>query len=400
MFFIEGWDDLPIGSKRLIIYYTVSSIPYVANILFPLYLFVLGWEIILVGLLYSLAYLSSIIGSIIVGHLFDRGFQPKIAMFIIDFVAFISMIIYCLADSVWAIYLTTLVSNFVDPLTTAYQTMEKELYPEDKMELVFSFHMALPNISQILGFVFFGALLYFNPGLSGFRLVFLIAALLYLLSAVYILIYLPSSKPVQFSFEVIFRIPRDFYAYFVAELLIIFAYSIVPQFLLFNYIYNVWGFSATAVIIMTIPANISGYVGSVIAEKTKNTRLGLLISTVGLALIHIAYYFTVYATEALIIFVATLLFTFISYLFHTIWFVYHRSQIYRRIPDSAKGTIFGTISSARLVVFTATPFIASYITQKTNPLTCFLIAGLVFLLDTAIYAVITKGNRSADNLQE
>jgi len=84
---IDEWRKLPINARRLIIYYSISTIPLVGDIFLPLYLYTRGWELIEVGFLLSFGFVMEIVGSILIGYLFDKGFQPKIAMFIIDFVS-------------------------------------------------------------------------------------------------------------------------------------------------------------------------------------------------------------------------------------------------------------------------------------------------------------------------
>ncbi len=91
---IEKRKRIPPNARNLIIYYGISSVPIAADILFPIYLFILNWKIIEIGILYSVGYLFSIVGGIIIGYLFDKGLQPKYAMMIVDFFAFLTMMLY------------------------------------------------------------------------------------------------------------------------------------------------------------------------------------------------------------------------------------------------------------------------------------------------------------------
>ncbi|MHA1617341.1 MAG: MFS transporter [Candidatus Njordarchaeales archaeon] len=389
---IEDWKKLPIGAKRLITYYSISTIPLVGDIFLPIYLYTRGWELIEVGFLLSFGFIMEIVGSFVIGYLFDKGFQPKIAMFIIDFASGIIHIIYAIAGEPELIYLGYSLWGFLAPLTVAYQTIEKEVYPETSYEAAFSLHMALPNATQLIGIIAYGYFLtYIAPRLTGFRIFYFSTASLYFITSIYILARIPRTKErTVVSGLTISRISKDLLPFFVAEILIIFGYQIAPQFIYMNYVFNIAGFNIFMISLTLILANIAGVVGGAItSEKAGRRELlfpAIMVSASSYALMYLAKFFH----KILQVFVFSCLHVFVSYLAHTVWFVYHRSLLYERVPQEHKGKIFGTLSSMRNLIFAITPIVSAQIATLIDPLSNFLIAAIIILIAAVPYIFVIR----------
>ena len=394
---IESWRKLPVEAKRLITYYSASVIPLIGDIFLPLYLYARGWSLISVGFLISLGFVVEMGGSLVIGYLFDKGFQPKIAMFIIDFASGISHILYGIAEKPQIIYATYAMQNFLGPLSVAYQTIEKEFYPETNYEETFSLHMALPNATQLIGMITFGYYLtYMEPGLIGFRTFYLCTASLYFLTSLYILVRIPRTKERTIVRGPTFaKISKDLAPLFIAELLIILGYQIAPEFIYIDYVYNIAGFNVFMISLTLGLANIAGVIGGVITSKETGRRrflfLGILVGSISYALLYLAKLFQ----NMLQIFILSCLHVFISYLGHTIWFIYHRSIFYERVPQEHKGKIFGTLSSMRSIIYMVTPIISAQIATIIDPLSNFLVAAIIISLAAIPYVfVMSSGERA------
>ena len=391
---IDEWRKLPINARRLIIYYSISTIPLVGDIFLPLYLYTRGWELIEVGFLLSFGFVMEIVGSILIGYLFDKGFQPKIAMFIIDFVSGVIHLIYAVAEQPKQIYLAYSIWGFLAPLSVAYQTIEKEVYPETSYDVTFSLHMAFPNATQLIGIIVFGYYLtYANPGLTGFRTFYFSTASLYFITSLYILAKIPRTKErTTISGFTISRISRDLLPLFISEILIIFGYQIAPQFIYMNYVFNIARFNIFMISLTLTLANIAGVIGGVITSKKAGKREFLFPAIITSAFSYTLLYLAKFFQRIFQVFILSCLHVFLSYLAHTIWFVYHRSLFYERVPQEHKGKIFGTLSSMRIIIYTITPIISAQIATSIDPLSNFLIATMIILTATIPYTFVISVN--------
>ncbi len=390
---LSGFMELPSGAKRLILYYTLMSVPVVIEILFPIYLFMRGWELVSIGLLYSVASFSSVVGSYIVGRLFDEGIPPKYAMAIVDFTYGIIFFMFSIATDPYTVSLLMIALSFVDPLMSSYQTIEKDLYPSEMLEESFVYHMLLPNASQIIGFIGVGYFLTsIVSGVQGFILLFKFFSAVYFASSMFILIAIPETKPHKFAKLSVSSLPRELLLLAFAELLILFAYSLSSGFILLNFFYNVESMNVFLICLSLIPANVAGVIGSLLESKLGVNLRNISIS---LALIGASYFGlglidTVPLGILKLTLIATLIFA--SYLFHTIWFINHRTLFYRFTPSEVRGQIFGGLSSLRQLLNILSPIVASLIATQSVKLNFWITSILIILSIFPYYKTIKRTN--------
>ncbi len=391
----KSWHDLPRNARILIIYYTLSSIPIIADIFLPIYLFILGWKLVEIGILISYSFIVSIIGSVVFGRILDLGFQPKWAMFFIDASATILYLIYAFAPRVDYIYLGLSLYSFLDPLSVAYQTVEKAFYPEEQYETSFSYHMSLPNASQLFAMLLTGfALTYVYGGVNGFRLLFISCALIMSISCIYILLMIPRTKKARVNFPFSLSITKSLIPVIFAELIIYLGYSISPEFIYLNFVYNVAQLNLFLISITLALANIAGILGSYLTTGRNANLRYLSIAIIFSAISYSLPYFSKFINNNFQVFLLSCLFTFSSYTAHTVWFIYHRTILYKRVPQEYKGTVFGFIFSGRYFIYIISPVLSALIASSIDPLANFLISSIIILASMPFYFYVFKSDNN------
>ena len=391
---LKSFFRLPTGARRLIFYYSLSSIPLVAEILLPIYFFMLNWSLIEIGVLYTVAGIGNIVGSVLIGHLFDRGLQPKWAMATIDFVSGFAVLALIFARNPFDASLILFIEYVFYSFSSSYQTLEREVYPESELESAFSYHMSLPNASQIAGFLFVGYYLTFiDSSVRGFHFILAWSSILYFSSATYVLVFLPRTKKHRFEGLTFSRIPKKLMGFALAELIMILAYSIVPEFIFLNIVFNLTTFTVLEICLTRIPADVAGVVGAILATKFDSNLKGILSSIPLIALSHILVYTLILDLTHFIALTIVALFTFISYCFHTVWFVHHRSVFYRDTPEDIKGTIFGAMTSSRIIISMISVPIATAIALY-DPFANFIVAGIIMFSVMPIYMLSIRSEQS------
>ena len=385
---LNNWKRLPRSARNLIIYYSISSMYLVGDIFEPIYLFILGWSLIYLGVLYTYSYVIGILGSIIIGKLFDKGFQPKWAMLIFELSSIFFYSVYAFYPRIELVFLAHGITMFLSPLSVSYQTMEKELYPEEIYESAFAIHMALPNATQLVSIISAGFFLtYIMPNTLGFKILYIACTILSIISSLFILLGIPKIKKVKASGLKFSKISRKILPLVAAELIILFGYSISPQFIYLNYVYNIAGMNLFLISITIAFANLAGIIGSLIAERGESSFRNITIAIISISVSYSLMYTAKFVHSTIQIFILSSIFAFTSYISDTIWFIYHRTALYERVPKEIKGTVFGVMSSLRMLVFMVTPIISALIASRIDPLATFILSSIIIITSIPLYAI-------------
>ena len=395
---LRDWSELPIGAKKLIIYYSISSIPLSIYVFFPIYMYLLGFSLELVGLLFTIYYLLMALSKYIVGKLLDIKISPKICIIVIDSLAVIEYIIYSLASAPVHFIIAFVLDCIASPFFVAYRTIEKDLYPSDKLEIAYRHHMFWPYISQLFSIIIMGIYLWIlNDPLSGMRQLFQFNAILHSLIVLYVIRHIPdTSEKVLLKTEKkrssakIFRGPLLFLS--IAEIVIITGYFITPSFIFLNYLFNVLGF--TIITITFIEAFDTGFRGlaSILHKRIeKHKKLSILmISLVISSLAGILIFITQYVRSHLLLLVLIVVSLIFLGLGESLWWIQHEAIFLKYVPEDRRGEVFGTISSIRSIINILTPMVSAYIASKIHPLAPFLLYAILLLSSIPIYTISLK----------
>ena len=66
------WSEIPVDARRYIIYHTIVSPLLITWYMLPTYLFLTGYSILKIGILFTLINLASVPLTYLIGRLFDR----------------------------------------------------------------------------------------------------------------------------------------------------------------------------------------------------------------------------------------------------------------------------------------------------------------------------------------
>jgi len=392
---IKEFKELPRGARNLIIYYTLT-VPFLITVdLLPVYLFRLGFTVEEVGIVFSITSFVSLIASIILGVAFDRGLPVKIGMLLIEILESLSNLFYALATKVEHILIGNALSKVGNLFGVSYQVYEKDVYPSDKLEKVYSYHFALPELMLLFSYPIIGYLLGFVfTSVEAMRLVFLISSLSSLFFAAYILKLLPDVfRKVKLREKS--ELSRELWPVIVAQVLIVFSFSITTGIVLDNYIYNILGLNIFFVIVVTAIASSSSLVASIVAEKINTDRrfqmliLSIIIlvvyacSMANLGFLNMSQYY---------IFGILLGLTILMGFGHTLWFIFHRSYLFRLIPEERRGAILGGISSLTRVLGVIAPATAGIIAYRIHPLATYYIQVIVLAVAALMYMLSRRIN--------
>ncbi len=387
----KEFKSFPLAARRLIIYYTLASPFLVVDVIFPVYLFKLGFNVEIAGFLYAISALMSVIFTFLIGKALDKALSVRTAMSIIEITFAMANFIYAYATSPIHIILGSLLERIGGVFTVSYQVYERDAYPEEIREKVYVYHMALPEAAQFITFPLIGALLGFLfTSLEAFRVLFMISGLSSLFFLMYIWKWLPeTSQKVRLKEKGEFAgIPRQILPVAAAEILMVFSFGLTCGLVLDNYVYNVLSLSVFFVILIEVAISGTSILASFVANKAgKKSRFKMLYTGVILMTIYAIFtanieYWNLNPKQTfMLLFVATMVMEF----GHTIWLIFHRSYLFEFIPSDKRGSILGTISSMHKIFGIAAPLIAGIMAHRISPLSPFYLQFSLLILAIILY---------------
>lgn len=289
-----SFSDLPTGARRLIFYYSLSVASVSVDLLVPVYLFALGIEIPTVGVLYAILFSSSLVGRLVFGTLLDILVPPKYLVFVIELSGSVSWILMALSGDVRVIVVAFIIQGVVEPLYVAYPALERDLYPQDKLELAYKFHMMLPYAAQFVALLIYGALLEFLPIVLAFRILFMFCAVLCSSLALYVLVALPETRPTGVSSGITKHLTEELVLVSSAYLLVIGGFAVAPFFVLEHFMFNVIATSPALIALVYALGALLGFAGAVLYGELQGVGsfrrvvIGLLTLTIAAILMQLA----------------------------------------------------------------------------------------------------------------
>ena len=210
------WKEIPKPARAYILYHTIIAPQLIVWYLLPLYMFYTGYNVLEVGIFFTAVNVASIPITYLIGRFFNE-YPLKTGLILIDVLDGIAYILYGFATGVIAPFMLFAgctieeISAMFYPL---YQAYEQIIYPKEKYEEVFAWHLRLPEVSQLFGFLFLGYLFgYVWNTANHYRLSFLAFGLFSAFSVTYIALFLPrvDKKERVSSEEFIFRLDKEFF---------------------------------------------------------------------------------------------------------------------------------------------------------------------------------------------
>ena len=387
------WKDIPSGARNYILYHTIVSPFLITWYMLPLYMFMTGYNVLEVGLFFTGAHIASIPLTYLVGKVFDKvALRPGLV--IIDVLDGVSLIFYSLAYGPIAplmLFVGLIVDKIAGIFYPIYQAVERILYPEDRMEEVFAWHMRLPELSQFFGFLFFGYLFgYVFVSPRDFRIGFLLFGLSSVFTVFFILKKLPrlDVKERVPREKISFKIDKEFRIILLVEGLTTLGWMLAPTIVLLNYIVVVLGYTLFEAMIVEASISIGAIMATFISERISRGS-GFKAMAVGYLLITL--WATIMSLNPPLYMV--IIAHFIGRLGDTLAFPFYRSWIFRKIPKDRASSLMASLSSYRKIISLITPAIAGGLAkiQATLPYKASL---LLYLLTIIIFIYLHKTKSS------
>jgi len=378
------WSEIPREARAYMLYHTLIAPGLIVWTLFPLYLMETGYSVLEVGAFFTAVNIAAVPLTYLFGRLFNR-WDIKKGLIAIDVLDGIAYVLYGLAKGAVA-PLMLFAGRTIEKLSTVlyplYRAYEQVIYPEDKYEEIFAWHLRLPEISRLITFPVMGYILgYVYPGPESYRWAFIFFGLFSAVTVAYIWRFLPSVgreeriTPEGFTFKV-----GEFKVLLAFEALLTLAWALAPELVLINYVVFVLHKTVFEVTLIACASSLASIIGTYASERVPKGRG---FQAMGVGMLINAFYALVMALSPP--FWIVLLVHAVSDFGNTFWFPFYRSWMFKLIPKEKASEFHAAISSYRKLLGLFTPFIAGALASvhATLPyaasLGLFLVTGGLFM---------------------
>ncbi|BEP18087.1 MFS transporter [Pyrofollis japonicus] len=379
------WREIPVDARRYILYHTIISPLLITWYMLPMYMFMTGYSVLEIGAIFTLVHVLSIPATYIVGKIFDK-IAIRHGLVLIDALEGVSYILYGLAYGPIAplmLFLGLLIGDIAGIFYPLYQATERILYPENKIEEIFAWHIRLPEISQLIGFLVLGYI--FGHVLNTpyhYRVGFVVFGLVSILTVFYLLRFLPrlnvEERISAEKFE--FKVDNEFRLILVLEALTTLAWSMAPEIVLLNYVVNVLGLTLFEAMVVEAAISVGAIAATYISEKIGSKHRFKAIA-LGYILISL-WALIMYMNPPFILVVAAYL---IARFGDILAFPFYRSWIFSKIPKEKASSILSALSSYRRLIALASPALAGLL-ASIRPTLPYL-ASLMFFLASSLVLI-------------
>jgi len=383
------WRDIPRHARAYILYHVIVSPLLITWYMVPLYMYMTGYNVLEIGVIFTAVEILSIPVTYVIGRIFERV-PIKHGLILIDALEGTSCIFYGLAYGPIA-PIMLLIGLVIDDVSSMfyplYQAAERLLYPKDRMEEVFAWHVRLPELSQLFGFLVLGYIFgYVFTSPKDYRLAFFFFGASSLVTMAYLALSLPrmdAKERVEVEkFE--FRVDREFRLILLMEALTTLAWSMAPEIVLLNYVINVLGKTLFEVMIIEGAISIGAIAATYMSERISRERRFLAIG-IGYSLISL---------WALIMFLGPSLYIAViayavSRFGDTLAFPFYRSWVFGRIPGDKASTVLSALASYRKIIAIVSPALAGLL-ASIMPTLPYLVSLLLFIASSVVMIVYDR----------
>ncbi|MCD6096078.1 MAG: MFS transporter [Thermoprotei archaeon] len=384
--------ELPAEARRYILYHTLISPILITWYMLPFYLLMTGYNVLEVGVIFTIAQVVSIPVTLILGKVFTHVDLRK-GLMAIDLMGSISLVCYYLAYGPLAplmVVMGELIDNIAGTLYFLYPAYERIVYPEDRMKEALAWHLRLPELSTIIVYPIIGYILgYLYADVKCFRNTFLLFAIYELMFIPYIFfcfkpIVLSSKEDKKERSMNLRDLWNRYGLYIVADLLFILAWSLTPGLALVYFVLKRLKGNMFHVALIEAAISTATLTSTYITDLIKPDRafqalqIGTFVTIIGLSLMATTNNF-----------IMILIAAYITRIGDALVFVFKRTWLYSIMTREEASVMSATLSSIRKVISIVSPFIVgllSYVDPRMPYIAC------IILLATTIpiYYVASK----------
>ncbi len=351
------WSEIPLAARRYILYHTIISPLLITWYMLPAYMLMTGYTILEIGIVFTLMNIVSVPLTYLIGKVFDRV-AVRHGLILIDVLDGVESVLYGLSYFFLGplmISLGLLVGKISRIFYPLYQVAEKLLYPKDRLEEVYAWHMRLPLLSEAIGFIVLGyvfGVLFTQP--VHYALGFIAIGLSSVFTVMYLVRYLPRldvEERIGDRFE--FKFDREFKSILAIEALDILALYLAPEIVLINYMMIELKMSFFQVMLVVALSTLASLPATHLSERISPKHRFKII----------ALYFILRTGWALIMllipnFYAILAANIMAEFGNTLALPFYRSWIFSKVPSDKAGSILAGITSFERLIGLIAPFIA------------------------------------------
>lgn len=377
------WSEIPLAARRYIIYHTIISPFLITWYMLPLYLFMTGYSVLDVGILFTVVNLAAVPAAYGVGKLFE-SVPIRHGLVLIDALEGVANILYGLAKGAVApvtIFAGMLIEKIAGVFYPLYQATERILYPKERLKEVLAWHMRLPEASQLVGFLALGYVFgYVLTTPDGYRVGFIAIGLVSLGTIVYLLKALPRlDRRERVEAEApVFRVDKEFRLILLVEALVTAAWFMAPEFVLLNYVANTLGLTLFEAMVVEAAISIGAIAATYVTDAIGDEHMFRAMA-IGYALIT-AWAAIMLASPPFPVVVAAY---FISKFGDTLVFPFYGKWLFGKVPKEKATTVFGALSSYRRLIRLFTPALAGLLASM-HPTLPYLASLTLFAVTAAL----------------
>ena len=388
------WSEIPRDAKAYMLYHTLIAPGLIVWILFPLYLMKTGYSVLEVGAFFTAVNIASIPLTYLFGRAFNR-WDIKKGLIVVDVLDGIAYVLYGLSKGAIA-PLMLFAGRAIEKLSTMlyplYQAYEQIIYPEDKYEEIFAWHLRLPEIATAITFPLMGYLLgyvYTEP--RHYRLVFLFFGLFSVVTVAYLWFLLPSVgreeriTPEGFTFKA-----GEFKLLLAFEALLTLAWALAPELVLINYVVFTLKKTVFEVTLIAVVSSLASILGTYASERVPKGK-GFQAMAFGMFLNAIYALIMALAPPLWIVLAVYALGDFGN----SFWFPFYRSWLFRLIPRERASEFHAALSSYNRAIGIVAPIIAGALASLHATLP--YAASWMFFVLAGVTLILASKKRKVDN---
>ncbi len=360
---------------------------FVYTIILPIFMYKMGINILEAGFIFGITAILDVVLTFILSHYLDR-ISPNMGMALDWFTESWPAFIFAFAVTPLHFFFGTLAQKATNILNPVYRVYENEVFPKEKCETIYTYHLFTPEILRIIIFPLIGYLLTYKfTSLMAYRVLFIICGIGFLLVSIIPIKFLTKVSPftIQKQKDYI-KLPKELYLVALAEVLILVcgqltSVLITSYFILESMngtIMDVMILSTVTSVVVVITGLFSKNLSSRIS-KTKIAQFGVILFILYTGLMCIANRYWI-----------ILLATFISSIGHTIWFPNHSAILMQLVPQEKRGLFFGSLSSLSKFLTIIIPIFSGFLAKQFGFFAVFSIAFILYIFVFLIYLNLTK----------
>lgn len=385
--------DLPSEARSYIMMHTYGSPLMVGESALLVYLVLTGYRILQIGAIYTIVNIVLVISPLIIGKSLDYKISAKKIMILIWILEGIGYLLLFFSYGIHATLILTLgilTIKFATIFYPVYPTYEHFAFPSNILEKAFFYHIIIPELVQIVAFPLFGFILtYVFSTPEAYRTLFAGIFIGSILMALYVKFKIKDIPKAKFEIEKKRKrkkLHKRFYFLFSMEVCLMLAEGLISNIIIIYFVIAVLKQTFfMAMLLEVVNSLVTLILGNILKNREMDRRSWLIFGVFLFALTQIFFIAAGYFKSIVPVLIAVTA----STAGNVFWFPVHRSMLYRTIPESKRGSIFGMMSTFSKTIGIFIPLLAAALMNLSKYLP-FIAALILYVMCIVGYIRITK----------